>query len=201
MTVPGWEPEPPPDNARPADSGRPGPLRVFFVRHGEAGLRSAWTGNDSERPLTRHGHRQVRLVAKRLVQLGVKPDVILTSPYTRAFETAAIIGQVFGMEDKVVVEPALQPGAHLTKLTPLIGAHQDANAVMLVGHEPDFSSLIAALCDGGRVALEKAGVAEVQLDHARVFHGVLVWLAQPDHLVRRTASMGASSCAEREGSG
>ena len=56
-------------------------------------------------------------------------------------------------------------------------------AVMLVGHEPDFSSLIGALCGGGQVALEKSGVAEVQLDDARASPGVLVWLAHPDRLV------------------
>ena len=54
---------------------------------------------------------------------------------------------------------------------------------MLVGHEPDFSSLIGALCGGGQVALEKSGVAEVQLDEARASPGVLVWLAQPDRLL------------------
>ncbi len=183
MTASGHEPDLPPDKARSSGGGLAGPLRVFLFRHGDAGLRSAWTGEDAERPLITEGRKQVRFVAKRLSRLGVKPDVILTSPYARAVQTAAITAKVLGLEDQVAVEPALQPGFHITELPPIVRAHAGATAVMLVGHEPDFSSLIGALCGGGQVALEKSGVAEVLVDHAHAFRGVLVWLAQPDRLV------------------
>ena len=182
MTTSGREPGSRPDKARSSDGGLAGPLRVFLLRHGDAGLRSAWTGDDAERPLTTEGRKQVRLVAKRLGHLGVKPDLILTSPYARALQTAAITGKVLGLEDQVAVEPALQPGFQVGELPPIVRARAGVTAVMLVGHEPDLSSLIGALCGGGRVALEKSGVAEVLLDHVRASCGVLVWLAQPDRL-------------------
>ena len=177
------EPGSPPDRASPSDGILAGLLRLFLLRPGNGGLRSAWTGDDAERPLTKEGRKQVRLVAKRLTRLGVKPDVILTSPYARAVQTAAITGNVLGLEGQVAVEPALQPGFHVTELPPIVRARAGVVAVMLVGHEPDFSSLIGALCGGGQVALEKSGVAEVQLDDARASPGVLVWLAHPDRLV------------------
>ncbi len=183
MTASGHEPDSPPDQARSSDGGLAGALRVFLLRHGDAGHRSAWTGEDAERPLTAEGRRQVRLVALRLIRLGVKPDVILTSPYARAVQTAAITGKVLGLEDQVSVEPALQPGFGVTELPPIVAAYAGVTAVMLVGHEPDFSSLISALCGGGQVVLEKSGVAEVLLNHGRASPGVLVWLAQPDRLV------------------
>ena len=65
----------------------------------------------------------------------------------------------------------------------IVGAHAGVTAAMLVSHEPDFSSLIIALCVGGQVVLEKSGVAEVLLDYGPASPGVLVWLAQPDRLV------------------
>ena len=77
---------------------------------------SARTGDDAERPLTNEGRKQVRLVAKKLTRLGVKPDVILTSPYARAVQTAAITAKVLGLEGQVAVEPALQPGFHVTRV-------------------------------------------------------------------------------------
>ena len=58
----------------------------------------------------------------------------------------------------------------------------DVSSVLIVGHEPQISSFIASICGGGKVALDKAGVAEVRLDHAHDPPGVLVWLTQPDRL-------------------
>ena len=51
------------------------------------------------------GRQQVRLVAKRLTRLGVKPDVILTSPYARAVQTAAIIAKILGLEGQLRSSP------------------------------------------------------------------------------------------------
>ncbi len=136
MTASGREPGSQPDKTRSSDGGLAGLLRVFLLRHGDAGLRSAWTGDDAQRPLTTEGRKQVRLVAKRLTHLGVKPDVILTSPYARAVQTAAITAKVLGLEDGVAVEPALQPGFDVAELPPIVRAHAGAAALMLVGHEP-----------------------------------------------------------------
>jgi phosphohistidine phosphatase len=105
------------------------------------------------------------------------PELILTSPYARAVETAQIAAEVLGLGERVVIEHSLTPGAQLRSLSSIAKAHPSVRCVLLVGHEPDLSSLVAALCGGGQVELDKAGLAQVRLDPAGRPPGVLVWLA------------------------
>ncbi len=56
------------------------------------------TGSDSERPLTDKGRKKMRQIAKALRHLGVEFDLILSSPYVRACETAEILADVFKMK-------------------------------------------------------------------------------------------------------
>ncbi len=182
MTAPARKPLPPSHSTRHSNASPVKPLTVFFLRHGEAGQRSAWAGNDTERPLTDDGRKQVRRVARALVRLGLVPELILSSPYARAMETAKIAAKVLGVGDRVVAEPALVPGAQMSGLSSVIYSHPDVVSVLIVGHEPQISSFIASICGGGQMALDKAGVAEVRLDHAHDPPGVLVWLTQPGRL-------------------
>jgi phosphohistidine phosphatase len=157
-------------------------LRLFFLRHGEAGSRSAWTGDDAERPLTEEGREQVRRVARALAPIGVEPELIITSPYARAAETARITAEVLGLADRVIFEPGLSPESPVTELPPVVWANPDLSALMLVGHEPHLGSLITSICGGGRIALRKAGLAEVRFERAAGAKGVLVLLVQAHQL-------------------
>lgn len=178
------EPAPPATGAGRQPRAAVGPLCLYLFRHGAAGLPSAWNGDDATRPLTTKGRKQVRRVAKALARMDIDPDLVLTSPYTRARQTAAIARKVLGIETQPIAEAGLQPGATRETLTAILLAHVDARSVMVVGHEPDLSSWIAEYCGGGRVQLDKAGIAELHLDRSDMCTGVLVWLAQPGHLER-----------------
>lgn len=163
---------------------RPATLRLFLLRHGSAGLRSAWQGKDADRPLTDDGAKQVKRAARRLAEQGVVPDLIVTSPFERAAATARIVAKVLGVRDLVVTDPALAPGFGPAQLDELLRAHGDATALMLVGHEPDLSEVTESLC-GGRIRLQKGGLVELEIDlhDETVRPAVLVRLAQPSHLV------------------
>src|SRR5690348_9502084 len=50
---------------------------------------SAWP-DDRKRPLTPHGERAFRKAAERLREVAGQVDVILTSPWVRAWHTATI---------------------------------------------------------------------------------------------------------------
>jgi phosphohistidine phosphatase len=122
---------------------------IWFLRHGDA----EDTEPDFDRRLTPKGERQARDAGAALAVLGVEIEVCLTSPKLRARETANLACEALGVE--VTVEDRLTGG----RFDPRdVAAGLDA--VLLVGHEPDFSDAIAQLT-GGRVDMKKGGLAAV----------------------------------------
>jgi phosphohistidine phosphatase len=115
--------------------------------------------------------------ARGLRRLGVRPDVLLSSPLVRARQTAEIVRQALGLDSRLV--DALAPGCDMTRLRDLLGEYRSAERIMVVGHEPDFSGLIGALTGGGRILLKKGGLARVDLETVGDGAGTLVWLLPP----------------------
>lgn len=148
-------------------------MQLYFLRHGEADW-PGWTKPDDERPLTDFGKKEALQVAKFLDRLKVKPDLIVSSPLPRALQTAeAAAGQ---LKTKLRQDEALEPGFGISELSTVLKRHQ-SKVLMLVGHEPDFSSVISALT-GGFIKMSKAGVALVDLDPESE-KGRLLWLFPP----------------------
>jgi len=125
---------------------------IIFLRHGQAEGDDG--SGDAARPLTSKGEAQAEAAGRTLRGLGLVPDLCLTSPKVRAFETARLACQELDLEP--VVEPALGE----------VGFRADAlasggEAVLLVGHEPTFSSEIGRLT-GGSVRVRKGALAIVR---------------------------------------
>jgi len=148
-------------------------MQLYFLRHGEADW-PGWTKPDDERPLTDFGKKEVRQVAKFLGRLKVKPDLIVSSPLPRALQTAEVAAQE--LKTKVRQDEALEPGFGISGLSTVLKRHP-SKVLMLVGHEPDFSSVISALT-GGFIKMAKAGIALVDLD-PETEKGRLLWLFPP----------------------
>jgi phosphohistidine phosphatase len=128
----------------------------------------------------------MRRLALFIRRIGVDPDLILTSPLTRAADTAAVIGAELNRDDHVIQDPRLRPGFGASELVQVIDTYPDAKCLMLVGHEPDLSDVIASVCRGTQVVLRKGGIAAVDIDAVDPSAGVLCWLAQPEHLALAT---------------
>jgi phosphohistidine phosphatase len=148
-------------------------MQLYFLRHGEADW-PHWTRPDDERPLTDFGKKEVRQVAKFLNRFKVKPDLIVTSPLPRALQTAEIAAQQ--LKTKLRQDEALEPGFGISELRTVLKRHR-SKVLMLVGHEPDFTSVISALT-GGFLKMSKAGVALVDID-PETEKGRLLWLFPP----------------------
>ena len=148
-------------------------MQLYFLRHGEADW-PGWTKPDDERPLTDFGKKEVRQVAKFLNRLKVKPDLIVTSPLPRALQTAEVAAEQ--LKTKLRQDEALEPGFGISELRMLLKRH-GSKALMLVGHEPDFTSVISVLT-GASLKLSKAGVALVDFD-PETEKGRLLWLFPP----------------------
>ena len=148
-------------------------MHLYFLRHGEADW-PGWTKPDDERPLTDFGKKEARQVAKFLNRLKVKPDLIVSSPLPRALQTAEAAKEE--LKTKLCQDEALEPGFGIGELSTVLKRHR-SKVLMLVGHEPDFSSVISALT-GGFIKMSKAGVALIDID-PETEKGRLLWLFPP----------------------
>jgi phosphohistidine phosphatase len=146
-------------------------MRLYFLRHGPANWPD-WKRPDDERPLTKAGRKEVHEVGELLVALGVQLDVILTSPLPRAAQTADIAAE--HLKIRAHEEKLLAPGFSAEDLKRLLRKYPQ-QVLMLVGHEPDFTGVIAALT-GASLKLSKSGLALVAVDGQK---GELRWLVPP----------------------
>lgn len=159
-------------------------MKLYFLRHGVAGNRREWQGDDFDRPLTTAGKARMRREAASIRRLGLGLDAIVSSPLVRALQTAEIVADDLQLRAKLAVDERLAPGFSPELLTGILQAHKKANALMLVGHEPDFSETIRQLIGGGRVVVKKGALACVELDDLASLHGELVWLIPPKMLAQ-----------------
>ncbi len=156
-------------------------MKLFFLRHGLAD-RSAWSGADHERPLTPRGKERMKEEADTIARLDLGLDAILTSPLTRASQTAEIVADRLDMHDLLKVDERLSPGFDRADLLAMLEDHDEAESLMLVGHEPDFSWTIESVIGGGSIVCKKGSLARVDLSDAGVLAGELIWLIPPKAL-------------------
>ena len=147
-------------------------MRLYFLRHGKADW-PKWKKPDDERPLTKKGKKETRRMAKFLRCFEVAPARILSSPLPRAWQTAEITAKILCA--KLKEEGALKPGFGIKEAAEILKRGKDED-LMIVGHEPDFSAVIAEMT-GARIDLAKGGAACVETDGSH--HGQLIWLMPP----------------------
>jgi phosphohistidine phosphatase len=156
--------------------------RVYFLRHGKAVSRAEWDADDDLRPLTEDGERVVRAEARGMKRSGLDVSVIVTSPLARARRTAEIVAEELGLGDRVLEDVRLAHGFDLRRLAKIVAGRPKDVAVMVVGHEPEFSATISAAIGGGRVEMKKGALARVDFAGPDLGNGVLAWLATPAQL-------------------
>jgi len=83
-------------------------MELYILRHAVAKSRDTWRGeDDSQRPLTRKGEKEMWRIAKAMKNLGLSFDLLLSSPFVRARRTAEIVRDVFKAGKKLKLTPAL----------------------------------------------------------------------------------------------
>jgi phosphohistidine phosphatase len=163
-------------------------MNLYIVRHAIAVERDTpGFDDDSQRPLTDNGRKKMKKIVKGLRQLEVELDLILTSPYVRARDTAEILADGFKMKDSVACSDNLIPPGNFDQLIAEITGKYQVNSLALVGHEPMLSSFVSFLATGNTEAaltLKKGGVcllAAEDLHQER--RAVLQWLLTPAIMV------------------
>jgi phosphohistidine phosphatase len=156
---------------------------LYLLRHGLAGSSNDWKGDDRERPLTNKGKKNLEISAETISRMELGLERILTSPLTRARQTAVIIANQLKMKKSMLEDERLVHGFDIHKLADILQDHAEVNVLMLVGHEPDFSTVISTLTGGSRIELKKGGLARVDLPNPSVMEGNLTWLLPPQILI------------------
>ena len=128
-------------------------LELYLIRHGIAAERGEDYPDDSKRPLTSAGIARLRKEAKALDALGVGFDQILSSPLTRAKQTAETLAESLKSKVPVAFVDALAPAGTPAAVIQELAKHARKARVALVGHEPNMGELAARLI-GSRVPLE-----------------------------------------------
>ncbi|MDQ3069445.1 MAG: phosphohistidine phosphatase SixA [Acidobacteriota bacterium] len=157
---------------------------LYLIRHGIAADRGKDWPDDTKRPLTPRGVTRLKETAAGLKDIGVKFDLILTSPLARARQTAEVLQQ--GVSRSALIEETrlLAPGGAPADLIELLRSKKKLRRIALVGHEPDLGQLAAFLV-GARAPLvfKKGGVARIDFDKLPpVPPGHLQWFALPKML-------------------
>jgi len=163
-------------------------MDIYIIRHAIAVDRGTPEyEDDSQRPLTEKGKKKMRQIASGLRALGVDFDLILSSPYVRAKETAEILADVFKTKADVAFSENLVPMGDPDLLIAEMNEKYSANSVALVGHEPFLTALIGLLVSENAnldMTLKKGGVCRLSVDnlhHSR--KATLEWLITPGILV------------------
>lgn len=132
-------------------------MHLIIMRHGEAG----WHTLDQDRELTEAGRRGVASVASQIASSPWRPELIWSSPYTRARQTAAIAAELLNcpVEEKLFITPDDDPGRCLDAL---LECH--TSPLMLVSHMPLVGGLATLLVDGHRKGIPFMTAQAVLLD-------------------------------------
>lgn len=132
--------------------------RLYLVRHAKSSWRDA-TLDDIDRPLNKRGKKDAPSMAGRLKKLGIKPDVLISSPAKRALDTAKIFARKLDFQPKnIIIDPVSYEAGAGELLELLRGISEDVDSAMLFGHNPAITELAAMLSEYPVGNIPTAGV-------------------------------------------
>ena len=159
---------------------------LLFLRHGKSDW-SADFEHDHERPLKKRGVKAAKRMGQFLAQAGPVPDRVVTSTAVRAKTTAELAKEAGGWGAPLRETRALYEAGPEDLLREVRAEADDAETLMLVGHEPTWSSTVSRCIGGGDVRFPTAALARVDFDVERwadvaFGRGQLIWLLPPKAL-------------------
>jgi len=160
-------------------------MNLYLLRHGIAAEpEMAGYEPDSERSLTAKGEARLLVAAQAMEALDLSFDLILSSPFRRAKQTAELIAKCFKRRKKLAFSDDLTPGGNPRLLIQQLNeVRPEPENILLVGHEPYLGRLVALLAAGNTsldVDFKKGGLCKLETEF--LLYGrcaKLVWLITP----------------------
>jgi phosphohistidine phosphatase len=159
-------------------------MKLYLLRHGIAVDHIGGPiSSDWQRPLTKEGQNETQQVASALLKIGVRADLIVSSPLVRARQTAEIVREVLAKSIELQIAEALSPGGTASDLYKFLQPFDQLTEIFLVGHEPDISRLAGTLLWAGpelNITFKKAAICRIDIvDIPPTSPGVLKWFVTP----------------------
>ncbi|HVX23384.1 MAG TPA: histidine phosphatase family protein [Acidimicrobiales bacterium] len=142
------------------------PLSLILFRHAKSDWHAEYGQDDRQRPLSPRGCRAARTMGRFLANAGQVPRVAMTSPAVRARRTLELAIGAGGWSCEVQVRPGLY-GEAAELLAEIHAAPSDSRTLVLVGHEPAWSTGAQLLTGAGRIRLPTASMLRLELDADR----------------------------------
>ena len=140
-------------------------MNLYVLRHAIAVEPGTAGFEDAQRELTSEGAAKMTRIARGMLTLDLQFDLILASPYIRARQTADIVAEAFNARDKLRFTENLTPSGDGEQVILEINKrHRKNENILMVGHEPLLSSLIAILISGDptlSIVLKKGGLCRL----------------------------------------
>jgi len=154
---------------------------IFILRHGDAEPR-AGSVPEADRKLTPKGRSDVERVVRAAFGKKLTPELILTSPYRRAVETAGVARGLLPGKIRLVETPTLLPERRPEETWKELRSFATTKQILLAGHEPHLSLLVAYLLGTPSLDLDLKKGALVRISMGRLApepHGELKWIITP----------------------
>ena len=119
---------------------------LLILRH----AKSSWsdlTLADIDRPLNKRGRKAAPRMGKLLQDEGLVPALIISSTAQRCRETVELLTAACDFDGAIIWDPTLYGGGFQAYLNAIRRAPDDADPLMVVGHNPDLEQLVDALTD------------------------------------------------------
>ena len=138
--------------------------KLYIIRHGK----SSWENeglDDIDRPLNERGTRSAEVMAKRIMEKGLIPRLIYSSPANRALSTALIMKRIWGLDPSVLhIHDALYM-AYVSEICEVVEqAPDEVDSLAIFGHNPAFTLYANTLLDKPLDNLPTAGVVVLSIE-------------------------------------
>lgn len=133
-------------------------MKVYLIRHASA-LDASPKADDTFREITKDGEKDAKKTAEVLNRLTGKPDAVISSPLTRAVQTARVIAKKTGFKREIMLFDGLMPGANPDAIIDFLISNEDYDKVFIVGHQPLLGKILARVTGFGKsFDIAKCGV-------------------------------------------
>lgn len=153
---------------------------IFILRHAQAeDLTSSDLKNDFDRNLTEEGIKKTTKLSLLINELEENIDVVLSSPYIRAKETAKLFISNLSPKPELKIVDFLGSGVSCKEIAKGLLPYISLTKIVIVGHAPDLEIFLGKLIGAERIKLKKGALAKVVLNNSIELSGELEWLITP----------------------
>lgn len=122
---------------------------IILVRHAKTEPMDIGI-TDYERQLKPRGYKDSEIIVNQLKEMGIRPDLILSSPASRAKQTAQIFAKGLQYdEDKIEYQKFIYDGYTSAEFIDFLGKYDRSNdTIIVMGHNPEIAMMAINLTDG-----------------------------------------------------